>query len=251
MSSCSGLLVQSRCGEGGALQTNVTGLCGEHSWCSGHTGFAPTHGCVLSPSTLLRLPAALCGAGPVLLAVPVFGYSTKALTRLGLRFVPSPAKRSGSQELDKPLSPGAVRLIPSAAPALVSTHTSRVRAPCVCSWELASKPRPSWLMSTIQNLRKSLVRNWRAVCSVVGDATSGAEFAPFPSPLPPSFGGGWAGPQPASSSLELLSPFALRMAGSVFGPVNLLSLLLSHSLSCYLTLAPSGCPQGTQARSLP
>ena len=49
------------------------------------------------------------------------------------------------------------------------------------------------------------------------DAVSGAEFAPFPSPLPPASGGGWAGLQPASSSPELLSPsFVLRMAGSVF-----------------------------------
>ena len=47
-------------------------------------------------------------------------------------------------------------------------------------------------MSTIQNLRTSLVRNWRAVCSVVGDAVFGAEFAPFPSSLPPASGG--AGP---------------------------------------------------------
>ena len=43
-------------------------------------------------------------------------------------------------------------------------------------------------MSTIQNLRKSLVRNWRPVCSLVGGAISGAEFAPFPSPLPPASG---------------------------------------------------------------
>ena len=49
--------------------------------------------CVLSPSTLLRLPAALYGVGPELLAVPVFGYSTKAQTRLGLRFVPSLAEQ--------------------------------------------------------------------------------------------------------------------------------------------------------------
>ena len=42
---------------------------------------------------------------------------------------------------------------------------------------------------------------------------------------------GWAGPQPASSSLDLLGPFVLRTAGSVFGLVNSLSLLLSHSLS--------------------
>ena len=47
-------------------------------------------------------------------------------------------------------------------------------------------------MSTIQNLRKSLVRNWRPICSAVGDAVFGAEFAPFPSPLPPASGG--AGP---------------------------------------------------------
>ena len=44
-------------------------------------------------------------------------------------------------------------------------------------------------MSTIQNLRKSLVRNWRPACSVVGDAVLGAEPAPFPSLLPPASGG--------------------------------------------------------------
>ena len=46
---------------------------------------------VLSPSTLPRLSAALYGAGPALSAVPVFGYSTKALVLLRLRFVSSPA----------------------------------------------------------------------------------------------------------------------------------------------------------------
>ena len=44
---------------------------------------------VLSPSTLLRLPAALYGAGPALSAVPVFGSSTKARIRLRLRIVSS------------------------------------------------------------------------------------------------------------------------------------------------------------------
>ena len=44
-------------------------------------------------------------------------------------------------------------------------------------------------MSTIQNLRMSLDRNWRLVCSVVGDAISGAKFATFPFPLPPASGG--------------------------------------------------------------
>ena len=34
-------------------------------------------------------------------------------------------------------------------------------------------------------------------------------------------------------------------------PNLILSLLLSHSLSCYLRLAPSNCPQGTQAGPYP
>ena len=51
-----------------------------------HTGVS-----VLSPSTLLRLPAALYGAGPVLRVVPVFRSSTKARIRLRPRVVSSPA----------------------------------------------------------------------------------------------------------------------------------------------------------------
>ena len=44
---------------------------------------------VLPPSTLLRLPAALYGAGPALSAVPVFGSSTTARIRLRLRVLSS------------------------------------------------------------------------------------------------------------------------------------------------------------------
>ena len=90
MISYLGSLVQSCYGEGGALQTDIA-VCGEHSPCSGHTGFPRTVVSVLSPATLLRLLAALQGAGPALHAVPVFGYSTKVRIRLRLRFVPSPA----------------------------------------------------------------------------------------------------------------------------------------------------------------
>ena len=135
-------------------------------------------GALLSLSTLLRLPAALYGACSALRAVPVFGYSTKAQTRLRLRFVPSPALAAqAARSLTGALSPGVVRLLPFMTPASVSASAGQVRAPCV-------SPPPSRRMSTIQNLRKSLVRNWRSVCSVVGDATSGAEFCPFP--LPPA-----------------------------------------------------------------
>ena len=74
------------------------GRCGQMSLCVGSTprvpatlGLPRTGVSVLSRSTLLRLPAALYGAGPALSAVPVFTYSTKAQIRLRLRFVPSPA----------------------------------------------------------------------------------------------------------------------------------------------------------------
>ena len=76
-------------------------------------------------------------------------------------------------------------LLPSAAPAPVPARAGRVPAPCV-------SPQPSRRMSTIQNLRRSLIRNWRSVCSAVGDVVLGAEPVPFPSPLPPASGG--AGP---------------------------------------------------------
>ena len=44
-----GSLVQYCCGEGGTLQTNIPGECGECSQCLGHTGFAPAHGVCAFP----------------------------------------------------------------------------------------------------------------------------------------------------------------------------------------------------------
>ena len=103
----------------------------------------PAHGCVLSPSTLLRLQAALYGAGPALRAVPVFGSSTKARTQLGLHFVPSLAGAAqAAKNLTGALPLGAGHLLPSAAPASVSVRASWVCAPCVYSQELASSCDP-------------------------------------------------------------------------------------------------------------
>ena len=76
------------------------GRCRQISLCVGSTrrvpatlGLLHTGVSVLFPSTLLRLPAALYGAGPALRAVPVFGSSTTAQTWLCLRFVPSPLEQ--------------------------------------------------------------------------------------------------------------------------------------------------------------
>ena len=70
-------------------------------------------------------------------------------------------------------------------------------------------------------LRKTLDRN--QACWVGGGGFPGAEFAPFPSPLPPSSSGDGPG-----SSLEFLSPFVLRTTGGVFRLVNF--SLLSYNL---------------------
>ena len=53
-----GSLVQSRCGEGGTLQTNNTGMC---SLCLSHTGPAPAHGACTLLTTQLRLQVGLLG----------------------------------------------------------------------------------------------------------------------------------------------------------------------------------------------
>ena len=161
---------------GRALQTDIA-VCGEHSPCSGHTGFAPYRGVCDFPSTLLRLLAALYGAGPVLSAVPVFRSSTKARTRLHLRFVSSPASAVQAARGLGSLSPDVARLFPlwpQPAPAVGCLRFGLFSG-------TGLSPRPSgWRMSTIQNLRNSLDRNQRPVCCVGGRGFSGAEFAPFP-----------------------------------------------------------------------
>ena len=61
MVSCLGSLVQSCCGEGGTLQTNITGVCGECSQCLCHTKFARTHGLCAFPVYTAQAPG--CSAG--------------------------------------------------------------------------------------------------------------------------------------------------------------------------------------------
>ena len=126
------------------------------------------------PSKLLRLPAALYGACPVLPAVPALGCSAKARNKkLRLRFVPSPSEWLRQPGLDGCTLPGCGAPFPLCSPSL-SFCPPRSG---VCAW------------LTIQNLRRSLIRNWRPFCSAVGAAVLGVEPAPFPSPLPPASSG--------------------------------------------------------------
>ena len=69
-----GSLVQSCCGEGGTLQTNITGVCGACSQYLSHTGFAPAHGVCALPVYTAQAPGCSAGelskAGPGLRALP-------------------------------------------------------------------------------------------------------------------------------------------------------------------------------------
>ena len=71
---CLGSLVQLCCGEGGTLQTNITGICGECAQCLGHSGFAPTHCVCAFPAYTAQAPGCSAGklskAGPGLRALP-------------------------------------------------------------------------------------------------------------------------------------------------------------------------------------
>ena len=181
-------LVQSCCGEGGTLQTNNTGVCSQYL---SHTGFALPTACVLSCLHCLGsrlLCWELSEAGPGLYALPRskllrFRYSgSPQRHRLGWACILCPSLVPAAQAtmcLANTLSPGAVHLITSLVAAARFPGRARLQCAMCFFWGADLWLRPSWRMSTVQNLRKSLVRNWKPVCSLVGDALSGAEFAPF------------------------------------------------------------------------
>ena len=131
--------VQSCCGEGGGAADRHRSVWGALAvfW---PRWVCPAHGCVLS-----RLH---CSGSRLL-------YMERPLRGMRFQFSGTPQKRglgwtcvlclprpssSGRQELAGRALPAAARLLPSAAPASVST--SRVPAPCVCSGELASSRDP-------------------------------------------------------------------------------------------------------------
>ena len=83
------LTCQLCCGEGGTLQTNITGVCGECSHCQGHTGFAPTHGVCAFPVYTAQAPG--CSVGEL----SKVGPGLHALHRskpLRFRFLGTPQK---------------------------------------------------------------------------------------------------------------------------------------------------------------
>ena len=182
---------------GRALQADLA-VCAEHSPSSGHTGFAPRRGVCAFPVYTAQAPGCSVWSGPCVVcgsSFPVFHKSAESVGPAFCAFPTGAAQAAGS--LPGALSLGAARLLPSAAPASVSVPASPVRLVSVLgSWPLAATLPADVDHPESQEVFKSSVRTWRPVCSLVGEALSGAEFAPkFPLPLPPAscLRRGWAG----------------------------------------------------------
>ena len=119
-----GSLVQLCCGEGGTLQTNITGVCGECLQHLGHAGVAPAHGVCAFPVYTAQAPG--CSAGNCLKqalgCVHFPGLSRSGsgswVLHKGTDSCPSQVRAAQATRcLPSALSPGAVHLITSPVPA--------------------------------------------------------------------------------------------------------------------------------------
>ena len=268
-----GSRVQSCCGEGGLLQTDITGVCGERSQCLGHTGFAPLMAACAFPAYTAQAPGRSAGelskAGPGLRALP----RSKLLR---FRFSGAPQRRRLSWA--SVLWPVQVRAA-QAARCLASAHSPG--GPCVSSPPPLPAPRPLAPSQPLGFLGFFLgaPRGRRPSCGVcllcgadvwlrppggcllsgipgrcgsqLGACSQFGRGCRLPAlagaRLPPCLRRGWAGALPASSPLVFAQCSALRAAQQCLGlelfvgkfSLSLcsfsLSLWLPHSLGCYLS----------------
>ena len=94
--------VQSCCREGGALQIDI--VCGEHSPCSGHTGFAPHRGVCAFPVYTAQAPGCSTWSGPCVECRSSFRIFHKSADSVAPASCVFPGlSGSGSQRLGCPL----------------------------------------------------------------------------------------------------------------------------------------------------
>ena len=196
--------VQSCYGEGGVLQTDIA-VCGEHSPCSGHTGFAPHRAVCAFPVYTAQAPGCSIWSGPCVECGSSFQVLHKRVDSVAPAFCVFPGlSGSGSQGLERPL-PGRGTPFPSAARCLGSQRLGRPLPGHGAPFpSMASGPGSQRLGALSPGaVRLFPPRPQRAppvgsqevfrqepgpVCRVGGGGFSGAESAPFPSPcrLPPA-----------------------------------------------------------------
>ena len=234
---------------------------------------------VLSQSTLLRLQVALqrnClrwALGCVHFYIytahfQVLGYSTKAQTSAGPEFCALPRSKQlmqpGAWQAHSSQLDGASYHLPgpSLFASWLCSGSTVSGVPCVSSGVLISGCDPP---DGCQPFRISGRLGWQLEASQFGRGCRlWGQVRPFP------FGSGCCPPAslPLAGDGPVCSQLTLLWYGSVLCSVSgwqclrlelsmgkfslsLFPLWLSHSLGCYLMLAPSDCPQGIQAQSLP
>ena len=178
-----GSLVQSCYGQGGTLQTNITGVCGEFSQCFSCTGFAPAHGVCAFPVYTAQAPGCSAGelseVGPGLCALPrskplMFRFSgSPQRCRLGWACVLCPSqvlafRWPGAWWAQSP--PGAQCVLsPLLSQSLGFLGVQRallLRCAVCLFWGADLCLRPSRWRSTIENPKKSWLA-MKSACSLV------------------------------------------------------------------------------------
>ena len=124
---------------GRALQTDVT-VCGEHSPCSGHTGFAPLTGVCAFPVYTAQAPGCSIWSGPCVACGSSFWALHKSVDSVGPAFCAFPSPRSsGSQELEGCMLLGCSAMSPLRGPSLsFCARQSGAPVSVLSSWSLAT-----------------------------------------------------------------------------------------------------------------
>ena len=123
--------VQSCCGEGGALQRDIA-VCGEHSPCSGHTGFA-LHRCVCAfPVYTAQAPGCSIWSGPCVVCGSSFRVLHKSADSVAPACCVFPASAVQAARSPRVLSPGSARLFPPRQAALAARGLGALSPGAVC-----------------------------------------------------------------------------------------------------------------------
>ena len=281
----SGSLIQLCCGEEGTLQTNTAGVSGECSWWMHHTGLPQPKAVCTAWVHVAQGPGrsarALSLVDPAFHALPrskslrFSGVLQGPRPRWALHFVPSPGpSHSGDWVLGKHTVPGGPCILCTSLVPATQSPGRTARAP---SWVCRVSPLGSWsqtltLLADVNysGSQEDVVNNfnlltlWWSIrslgprlqwpfafwlwlshtylplCLWGERALKGSQF----SVLWYSLGHNPLFCEHASGHHAALEP----LVGKV---LFFWSLWWAHPLDCYVTLAPSDCPQGIQASPYP
>ena len=225
-------------------------MCGECSQCLSHTGFAPSHSVWAFIVYTTQAPG--CSAGNCLRralgcvhfpGLSCSGSGSRVLHKgadvVGPVFCALPRSEQlrwpGAWRAQSPPGGGASYCLPLPSSLVFWVYNGRAFSgvPCVSSGELISGCDPPG------GCQLSLVVSNGACLQFGRGCLSGAAIAPFLLWLPPCLhvsGGGWAGPQPASSPLVFAQSFVLWTGLAVPQVRAFRRIVFSLSLSGYPTV---------------